>query len=249
MSTVEELLEEAAPAATSSPDWDDVLRRSNGSGRRAGNRIVAVAVLAAIVIIAVPALALSTTIQRLVGFDERGGPVAAQAQLILEAPAGDDVVVRLYSAPSDKGGECEFTHYTKAGAPVQLSQPTGGGWCRNDAGETPSRPDQSPQTPAFSFSVSVSSTPVAATLRPDGTGPHVVVTGSVAPYLQAASVKLEGPSLSESLHFAHNHFLTATDSIYRPRPDQLPIDIVAYDAQAREVARERVPSESLDPDA
>jgi hypothetical protein len=249
MSLVEELLKEAAPKVTSAADWQDVLRRSTPSGRRGGNPIVAIAVLVVIVAIAVPAIALSTTVQRLVGFGEGGGPVAPQARLILEAPAGDDVVVRLYSAPSSQGGECEFIHYAKAGAPVDVPQPNGAGWCRNDVGGTQSHADQSPRSPAFTFSVSVSPTPVAATLRRDSTGPHVVISGSVAPNLQAASVKLEGPSRSESLHFIDNHFLTATDSIYRPRPNELPIDIVAYDAQGREVARERIPFDSLDPDA
>lgn len=249
MSSVEELLRDAAPSTNSTPDWQDVLRRSSSArDQRAGSRIVAIGVLVVIVAIGLPAMALSTTMQRLVGLTERGGPDTTQAHLVLEAPAGDDVVVRLYSAPSSQGGECEFTQYANAGAPVDLPQPNGGGWCRDDLDGNQTPPGEPLRSSAVTFFVSVSPTPIAETLRPDSTGPHVVIGGSIAPSLQAASVKLEGPSLSESLHFNENHFLTATDSIYRLGPDELPLNIVVYDAQGHEVARERIPAASLAPD-
>lgn len=247
MSSVEELLQDAAPSISSAPDWQDVLRRSSPRGRRAGNRTIGIGVLVVILAVAAPAIALSTTMQRLVGLSDRGGLLVTQAHLILEAPAGDDIVVRLYSAPSNLGGECEFTHYAKVGAPVDPPpQPTGGGWCRI-GGAHPSQAGESMRRAAIRLFVSVGQAPVGAALRPDSTGPHVLIGGAVLPDLYATSVRIEGPSLSERLHFNDNHFLLATDSIYKPSPDELPLNIVAYDAEGREVAREGIPAGLLDP--
>jgi hypothetical protein len=196
---------------------------------------LAVATLAAI---AVPTVALSGTAQRFLGLADRPGPVLDEAQFVLEAPAGDGVVARLYTSPFNRGGECVFTTFAKAGSPIRPVERNGGGSC--------ARTMQLPPGEPFTFSVSLTRLPLASWLRPDpSTGPRAAIDGVVAPDLQAARVELQWASGSENLVFMDDYFLLVTDRLFNPPERDLPFEVVAYDAQGKEVARRKVPSSSL----
>jgi hypothetical protein len=196
---------------------------------------LAVAILVAI---AVPTVALSGTAQRFLGLADRPGPVLDDAQFVLEIPAGDGVVVRLYTSPFNRGGECVFTTFAKAGSPIRPVEASGGGSC----GQTMELPPGEP----FTFAVSLTRLPLASWLRPDpSTGPRAAIDGMVAPDLQAARIDLQWASGSQEFVLKDHYFLLVTDRLFNPPEEDLPFWVVAYDAEGKEVARRKVPSNSL----
>jgi hypothetical protein len=196
--------------------------------------VLAVAILAAI---AVPTVALSGTAQRLLGLADDPGPVLDEAQFVLESPAGDGVVVRLYTSPFNRGGECVFTTFAKAGSPIRPVERSGGGACAQTLQLAPGE---------LTFSVSLTRLPLASWLRTDpSTGPRAAIDGVAAPDLEAARVELQWASGSEDFVFEDGYFLLVTDRLFNPPEQDLPFEVVVYDAQGKEVARRKVPSESL----
>ena len=131
MNPVDALLEQAAPTPDDNPDWIDILQRAgvgDRSRRRRGTLLLVAAAIAALAAVAVPTIALSGTMQQWLGFSGHPGPVTEKARFIVEAPAGGDVVLRLYAAPFSDGGACEFGAFARAGSPTLPVQMNGGGF-------------------------------------------------------------------------------------------------------------------------
>ena len=196
---------------------------------------LAVVTLAAI---AVPAVALSGTVERFLGLADRPGPVLQEARFVLEAPAEDGVVARLYTSPFNRGGECVFTTFARAGSPTRPVEESGGGSCAQTM--------QLPKGETVQVSVSLARRPLASWLRPDpSAGPRAAIDGAVSPDLQVARVELQWANGSQDVVFKDNYFLLVTDRLFNPPEQDLPFAVVAYDAQGKEVARRTIPSSWL----
>ena len=223
-------------------DWDDVRRRAaptRNSPRRKRIALAVVSAVVAVVAVGGPTVAFSGTVQRLLGLSDHPGPVLSQARFILEAPAGDGVVARTYTSPFSEGGQCEFQAFAPAGSPVLPAERNGGGSCTTGP-STRSRSSES-----ISFFVNVGR-PAAARLRPDSAARPLAMLGGVVPAsLHVTRVELQWATGAAPFVFKEGHFLLVFRRLVNPSESDLPVFIVAYDAQGMEVAREKVPSSQL----
>ena len=211
------------------PDWDGALvaaglgqpRRIARLWRQRNVRLVALAVLGLLATV-VPAVALSATVREFLGLS----PVLAEARLVLEVPAGEGLVARLYTSPSEHGGECKFVDVAPAGSPPQVTR-MGAGGC---GPPVQALWDGAPITTHMSI----------------GRGtPPAFIDGTVRPELGVARVELKWSTGSEPLAYKDGFFLGVTDMIYNPPAERLPFFVVAYDDGGREVARFKIPSDWL----
>ena len=239
---VREELDALAPREPEeAPDWDDVRRRARLSERRRrrGAGRVAVVAAAASAVVAVPSIALSSEVRRFLRLEDPRPtePVLLEARLLVEAPAGDGIVARMYEAPASGGGACEFVTVAPAGS-SERPERSGGGGCTLDAGTA--RRIHSPELP-IQWTVNVN----RKTRWNDATWTPPVLSGWVAPRLGATRVVLEWNGGAEEAAFANDHFVYADASLYNPPEQNLPYEIAAYDAGGREVARERIPRDLM----
>jgi hypothetical protein len=215
-------------------DWEDVLRRSFPASTWPGRvsethvrhmrRRVALAVAAVTLLAALPSLALSSDVRRVIGLQDPPEPVVAEARLLVEAPIDDRRMARVYEAPSSTGGHCWFTAYLPAGSTARPETPDGGVSCT--AG-----PDPESSGPPILWSLSIQPKPPST--NASWTPP--VIDGWINPNLHATKVVLEWSTGSRAFVFANDHFVLVEARLAQP-PAESPYSIVAYDAEGDEVA-------------
>ena len=226
---IERELEELAPPDPHAlGEWKDVRERAGFTPKRRWHLgVVAVALAAAV---AVPSIAFSSAVRKLLGFEEPRA-VLAQAKLLVEAPAAHGLVARVYEAPAKDGGRCLFADIVAADAPV-VPERMGGGWCQIGAPVRPPTEDAPPIQMMMSH---------APTTRDnERTWQPPLLSGRVDPALGAERVVLEWNGGSQDLAFANDHFVVVTNVLYEPPESSLPIAVVAYDGGGTEVARQAI---------
>jgi hypothetical protein len=224
----------AAAVEPAAPNWRDVVARA-GSTRRRLPRALVVALVAALVI--GPAVAFSAGVRQLLGFSSAPQPVLAKAVLQVSAPALHGQIVRLFVAPSDKGGTCEFTDIVPVGsAPRAVGG--GAGRCAGRAAQL--HPNESVAPLTWSMSMGRKPTgPALASWVP------VVFSGWVNPRLYPARVELVWRRGHLPLTFEHDYFVAAPPALRNPAFANLPFDIVVYNDAGHAVAHQRIPESLL----
>jgi hypothetical protein len=216
------------------PDWRDVVARA-GSTRNLLPRALVVALVVALVI--GPTLAFSADVRQLLGLSSAPQPVLAKAVLQVFAPAPHDQTVRLFVAPSDKGGTCEFTDIVPArSAPRAVGG--GGGACVGREAQLHPRDSVAPLTWAMSMGRKPTG-PALATWVP------VVFSGWVNPRLHATRVELVWRRGHVRLAFEHHYFVAAPGVVRDPAFADLPFDVVLYNHAGHAIAHQRIPESVL----
>ncbi len=237
---IREELERLAPETDCDqpPDWRDVIRRTNShpTRRPARSRRVAL-VLAVALAVAAPALALSSGMRSLLGF-ERPEPVLDQATWLVSAPVGNNFYAHAWASPSSTGGWCEFLTIDRTLVARSASENNGGGACSADGGRWPRASREVP----LAISASVSRRPKSGV--PENWVPPIV-DGAVLPSLRAARVKVIWNGGSLPLRLRNNNILGGSPALYMPPFENFPFIVVAYNAQGKEVARKRLESPAL----
>ncbi len=169
----------AAAAEPPAPNWRDVVARA-GSTRSRLPRALVLTFAAALVI--GPTLAFSAGVRQFLGLSTIPRPVLAKAVLQVSASAPHGQVVRVFVAPSDTGGTCEFTDIVPAGA-AGRAVGGGGGACAARRGPLHPKTSAAPLT----WSMSMGRKPTGPRLA---TWVPAVFSGWVNPQLQAARVEL-----------------------------------------------------------
>lgn len=213
------------------------VRRRNVHRERAWVRAFGVTAAVALVV-AAPALALSSNVRTLVGL-ARPKPVVAQATLLLSAPVGNGFWAHAWTAPSSTGGQCDFL--TTDHRPVVHRPPlvNGGGMCSASTGGerlVQGRPDY-PLVVGLSISRRLKGDP-AKWVPP-------IVSGAVLPSLKATRVAVVWKGGSLPLRLKDNSFLGGSPLLYMPPFERFPFTVVAYDAEGRRVAEKRLESPAL----
>lgn len=201
-------------------DWNDVLRRS---ARRAPARrrfvLIAAIALAAVVL---PAFALSASVRGLLGFGS--GPDYSRARLAVSAPISNGRVARVWIAPANGGGSCEFVTLDPAGSPVKPVQPTGGWMCSDRPGLG--------RGLSWTFS--------------HGRGPApTIFLGHYARLIPVMRVDLRWHGGSQHLAVAHRYFVGETPGLSDPPFTHLPFDVVVVGPGGRVVLSKRIPTSFL----
>lgn len=231
LSELERLAEAVEPAA---PNWRDVVARA-GSTRRLLPRALVVALVAALVI--GPAVAFSAGVRQLLGLSSAPQPVLAKAGLRVSAPASHSQIVRLFVAPSDKGGTCEFTDIVPAGsAPRAVGG--GGGACTGRAAQLHPKNTVAP----LSWTMSMVRKPTGPALA---TWVPVVFSGWINPRLHAARVELVWRHGHLPLAFEHDYFVAAPPVLRNPAFANLPFDVMVYNHAGHAIAHRRIPESLL----
>jgi hypothetical protein len=228
----------AADPVRSAPEFDEarvdrVLAailaepRSVPAMRRRPRRVVAVVVAVIVVGIAAPALALNESVRSFFGFQNPA--VLEQSRLLVSAPVAEGTVARLWDSPSRNGGECSFVTFGPPG-PQEHATEQGGGVCSN-------RPADTGIDPA-ALSVSVGKRP----LKPRGATTWVppLISGGLGASLGATRVEVHWNGGSKELAFTNGHYLGAVEELYDVPAELLPIFLVAYDKDDREVMRRQL---------
>jgi hypothetical protein len=228
-------LEQLAPANDVTPQWADVLVRARHDRR---SRSLVPVLLAAALAIAVPAVALSSSMRSLLGLGHPT-PVLRRAVPLVSAPVGNDFYAHLWRSPSTAGGTCLFATFDHAARERALPRFwRGGGSCSTGAAFT-----LSPTSALKPLAVSVS-----IQRRLDGpprTWVPPVIAGAVDPSLQAARVAVLRHGLSHDLTLRNGWFIGGSRSFYAPPLKKLPFVVVAYNRSGHEVARKQLDRPSL----
>jgi hypothetical protein len=206
--------------------------RAERGRRRHRKRIVAVAVAVVVVGIAAPALAFNESVRSFFGF--RNPAVLEESRLLVSAPVAEGTVARLWDSPSRSGGECSFVTYGPPGPQEQATE-QGGGVCSD-------RPADTGIDPA-ALSISVGKRP----LKTRGASAWVppVISGGLDPILGATRVEVRWNGGSKELAFTNGHYLGAVEELYEVPAELLPILLVAYDEEGREVMRRQLDAEAF----
>lgn len=237
---IREELERLAPQAeTEWPDWNNVLGRTSSHPSRQRPLVRRFALVVAVgLAVAAPALALSSGVRSLLGF-ERSEPVLTQARLLVSAPVGNGFFAHAWISPSSTGGRCEFLTADRNPITRATSGRSGGGACSASGGSNPARATANVPLP---ISVSVTRRPknrVPANWVPP------IVSGSVLPSLRATRVEVVWNGGSLPLRLRNNNVLGGSPALYMPPFENFPYVVVAYDAQGNEVAQKRLGSPTL----
>ena len=224
----------AAAAEPAVANWSEVIACA-GSTRSLLPRTLVVALVVALVI--GPTLAFSAGVRHLLGLSSAPQPVLAKAVLQVSAPAPHDQIVRLFVAPSDKGGTCEFTDVVPAGSGPRAVV-GGGGACVGRTAQLHPKGSVAPLTWAMSMSRRPTG-PALATWVP------VVFSGWVNPRLYTARVELVWRRGHVRLAFEHDYFVAAPAVVRNPAFANLPFDVVVYDRAGHAIARQRIPESLL----
>lgn len=236
---IREELERLAPEAeTELPDWGDVVRRASSRPRPQRPRGRRPALIVAVALaVAAPALAFSSGVRSLLGFD-RPEPVLEQARLLVSAPVGNGFYAHAWASPSSTGGWCEFLTIDHSPVARAASDSNGGGGCSTNGGRRPRASREVPLT----ISLSVSRRPKSGV--PANWVPPIV-EGAVLPSLRPARVEAIWNGGSLPLRLSNNNILGGSPALYMPPFENFPYIVVAYDARGKEVARKRLQSPTL----
>jgi hypothetical protein len=230
---VAELLERYTPVPHAQPQWSEVEKRS----RAWTYRLVLVAVVA--LVVAAPALALSSTVRDLVGLGHPE-PVVEQARWLLSAPVGNGFWVHAWTAPSSTGGRCDFMTTDQRPVAKPPSDANGATICSSGGGSE----RLSQARPEYPLSLGLS-----ITRRPKAGDPTKwvppIVSGAILPRLKATRVEVVWNDGSLPLRLRDNYFLGGSPLLYMPPFERFPFTVVAYDAQGDKVAEKRLESPSL----
>lgn len=236
---IREELERLAPRAEiETSDWRDVVRRATPHALPRRARRATLVVAAALAIVA-PALALSSGVRGLLGF-EGPGPVLAEAELLLSAPIGNGFYAHAWTSPSSTVGWCDFLTVDHSPvARLAAARPNGVVLCGAIGGKRPLRAwDGVP----LAVSVSVGRRPKSGV--PSKWVPPIV-SGAVLPSLRAARADVIWNGGSLPLRLRNNNILGGSPLLYKPPFENFPYIVVAYDAQGKELARKRLDSPGL----
>jgi hypothetical protein len=229
---VAELLNGYTPMPSASPEWREIQRHSRSRSRR----LLFVAAVA--LVVAAPALALSSSVRNLVGL-AHPEPVVEEATLLVSAPVGNGFWVHAWTAPSSTGGRCDFMTTDRSRATRSVTEVNGGGACAEGRrGERLTR-----ARPEYPLNVGLS-----IGRRPKGDAPNwvpPVVSGAVLPSLHAARIEVVWDGGSLRLALRDNYFLGGSPALYMPPFERFPFTVVAYNAAGTKVAEERLNSPSL----
>lgn len=232
LADVAELLNGYTPMPNARPGWREIQQRSRSRSRR----LLFVAVVA--LVVAAPALALSSSVRNLVGL-AHPEPVVDEATLLLSAPVGNGFWAHAWTAPSSTGGQCDFMTTDRSRATRSVTDVNGDGFCADGrSGESLTR-----ARPEYPLNVGVS---IGRRLKGDpAKWVPPVVRGAVLPSLHATRIEVvwNGGSLRLRLH--DNFFLGGSPALYMPPFERFPFIVVAYDAAGRKVAEKRLESPSL----
>jgi hypothetical protein len=231
LSELEKLVVAVDPAV---PNWRDVIARA-GPTRRVLPRVLVLALVAALLI--GPTLAFSAGVRNFLGLSSSPQPVLAKAVLQVSAPAPHRQIVRLFVAPSDKGGTCEFTDIVPSGSALGAVG-GGGGTCAGRGAHIHPSGSAAPLT----WTMSMGHKPTGPALA---TWVPVVFSGWVNPRLQAARVELVWRRGHLRLAFEHDHFLAAPAALRNPAFVDLPFSVVVYNHAGQAVAHQRLPESLL----
>lgn len=232
LADVAELLDGYTPVPSAQPAWRSIQRRSRSRSRR-----VAFFAIVALVV-AAPALALSSSVRNLVGLADPG-PVVEQATLLLSAPVGNGFWVHAWTAPSSSGGQCDFMTTDRSPATRSVTDVNGGGFCvEGRSGERLTRARRD-----YPLNVAVD---IGRRLKGDpAKWVPPVVSGAVLPSLKAARVEVVWNGGALPLRLRDNYFLGGSPLLYMPPFERFPFIVVAYDATGRKIAAKRLESPSL----
>jgi len=225
-------LERLAPPVPTTPDWNDVLRR--GRVHRVRRRTVGMAVAAAVLAIAVPAVALSGLLDLV-----RPVPVLHSAQPLVSARVGNGFYAHLWRSRSTTGGSCVFATYNHvAGTARLLPLFSGGGACSRKGELT-----ASPTTAAHPLAVTLSVERRLGVASRQWVPP--VVWGAVDPGLHAARVAVVWRGGRHDLTLRKDWFAGGGRGLFIPPLHKFPFFVVAYDRDGHEVARRKLDSPTL----
>lgn len=236
---IREELERLAPEAERElPDWDDVVRRASSRARPQRPRSHRSALIVAVALaVAVPALAFSSGVRSLLGF-EWSEPVLDQASLLVSAPVGNGFYAHAWTSPSSTGGWCEFLTIDHSPVARSASDNNGGGGCSTNGGRRPRASREVPLTISVSVSRRLKSGVPTNWVPP-------IVEGAVLPSLRPARVEVIWNGGSLPLRLRNNNILGGSPALYMPPFENFPYTVVAYDARGKEVARQRLQSPTL----
>jgi hypothetical protein len=232
----EDALDRLAPRdETPARDWADVVRRAPRSARRPSNALrLALGVAVGALLLVTSALALSHDLRRSLTFglwsDRPVRPVFAAARLLVEAPAGNGVVARVFEAPASAGGgTCWFTERVPAGTAPTPQNGRGGRSCTVGAYRAER---DSPITWAIDIQ------PRTRNNRKSWQPP--LLHGRIKNGVNAERVVLRWRTGEVQLPFKNGHFLYVSPALYRPPRRNFPYDIVAIAADGHVAAHVRI---------
>jgi hypothetical protein len=214
--------------ATANRVHDTIVAQPRLAARwRPSRRLVTAVVVVALVVIAVPALAVSDGLRSFLGLQPH--PVFERSRLLVSAPVESGAVAHLWAAPSSSGGECTFITFGPPGKIEKPSRMTGGGACTLAQS---SRTNKSgPLGPLLMVGISKSPVGPFASAGP-------LIQGYLDSGLGATRVEIRWTGGSQELAYANDHFLGLVQALRQSAPEETrPIRIVAYDAEGRVVRK------------
>lgn len=232
LADVAELLDGYTPVPSARPGWQEIQKRSRSRSRRV-QFVVAVAL-----VVAAPALALSSGVRNLVGI-AYPEPVVEKATLLLSAPVGNGFWAHAWTAPSSTGGQCDFVTTDRTSSTRSISEVSGADMCADDhSGQRLTRALRGrPLSVGLSIGRRLKGDP-AKWVPP-------VVSGAVLPSLKATRVEVVWNGGSLPLRLRDNYFLGGSPLLYMPSFERFPFIVYAYDAAGRKIAAQRLQSPSL----
>jgi hypothetical protein len=222
------------------PDWHDTMRRARP--HRAPRRAL-LALPVAFLVVALPAVALSSGLRSALGLGSVPKPVLEHATMLVSAPVGNGFYAHAARAPSTTGGTCVFLTYNHAAGlshlPVWNQTRSGGSLCTSTTKVSLNPANAGlPLAPGLSISRRLKSGDPRNWVPP-------VVFGSVYTKLHASRVAIEWKGGSHELILRNGWFLGGTPALYMPSFAKFPFVVVAYDAGGKAVARKKLQSPSL----
>lgn len=220
-------LDEHVPVPEAVPDWSSIARRA--AKRRARRSLILV--VAIVLAVTVPALALSGSLRSWLGTPS---PTFEEATLLASTPIGDGRSIRVWRAPSSTGGECVFVSYERRDTDRRPSS-----W--NSAACSTAGPLPMTNQPLeVGFSPHVRRTGEA---RRERTPPFVV--GSVTPESGIVRLELRWRHGRIPLVLQGRFFVAVAEILDQPRFDALPIRVVSFDAGGTIVTQRQLSSQGL----
>lgn len=233
-SLIMEELAYIAPEGDGRPDWADVLTRAPVQRRR--RRVVPLIVLA-VLAIAVPTVALSSSVRGFLGLSPT--PVLSSAKAVVSGRVGNGFYAHVWQSASTTGGRCLFTTYDhSATVPHVPGDWFGGGSCGPKSTKTiPLVSAAQPLTFTMSIERRLQGDP-RKWVPP-------VVAGTVYSGLHVARVAVTWRGGGHDLTLRNNWFVGGGRPLYIPPLKKFPFTLVAYDTAGHVVAQKKLESPTL----